>query len=544
MKRFSSLIACLLLFIGSVSAFAALTPSSPFRVEWNGGEQEIQAGKPFTLSLTIRVPEGHHLYADETDVDFASLEGLRIDDIRYPKAISYQDPFLGHTVSIFRGDVSIHIEGAVPAGLDPGEHELIAQLRFRGCSETLCYRPEEHDVPFLLEVMPPAGALEGNPRPRAQAPMADGSEEMGLRGLLHLRDFRALLDRGVIWTVLIVFLAGFLTSLTPCVWPILPAVLLFVGVHPHKRFWENALLALSLTSGLILVYTLLGMAAVIFGKNLGFLFQNRVFLALVVVFFICMSLAMFGAFDLRMPRRWQERMHRLGGEGYRGAFLAGLGIGLVASPCAGPVLAALLGYVAIGRSYSMGVALLIVYGMGMGVTFVILGAGYGELAGKLKGGPWMVWIRRGLGVLLLFPAAFYLGSFFGWGGGDLPTRAGGSHIEWFLQEEDALEQARKSGKPIMIDFRADWCPPCRALERDFFRRPEIVELSKQLVPLKIDGTVETDEVSEILDRYRVMGWPTFIFLDPKGRPMEGLCTTDYDPATLTECMRGAIERTK
>ena len=549
LKTISVAAAAVALFCAAEGA-ASIGGASPFEVMWDGGPVALSAGAPFSLKLTIRVPEGHYLYANETDVDFASLEGLIVTGIGFPKSEKLADPYLGKVVDVYRGDVSVTISGRVPKELVPGERDIVARIAFRGCSPTVCYRTEEREADFRVDVAAAEPAAEQRPvqhevSPEPEWAGADREIELtrsGIRGLLEARDFGLILERGLPITLAIVFIAGILTSLTPCVWPVIPVVLLFVGVHPQKRFIRNLSLSATLTAGLVLVYAALGTAAVLLGKNLGFLYQQRWFLATVVLFFLAMSMAMFGVFDVRMPRRIHQRLHRLGGEGYRGAFLAGMGIGLVASPCAGPVLAALLGYVALQQSYAAGFALLIVYGTGMGLIIVLLGASYGELAGKMKSGPWMVWIRRALGIVLLFPAAFYMGSLFRWSQG--PATGAEQGVRWVMSEEEALRMASESGKPVMLEFFAEWCPPCKSLERSFFGRQEITELSWQLVPLKVDATIETPYVRAMVEKYRVAGWPTVIFLDSKGRPWRDLRVNDYNPAAVERALREALRRSE
>jgi len=544
MKRIFSGIMLFLLLLATGISDAAISSEGPFRVIRDSKTINLSVGNSFELGLTIHVPEGYYIYAGDTDVDFDSFEGLIITGVAYPKSEMREDPYVDKMVDVYTGDVRIIITGRVPEGLDPGGHELTARVKFKGCSKTLCYRPDERVVSFLVNVDEPVpgGKVVSEKRKAAVALHApSGESSLKFRELLKISNFDMLLDRGMGFTILIVFLAGLLTSLTPCVWPVIPAVLLFIGVHPHKRFWENLLLAMALAAGLILVYSVLGIIAVAFGKNLGFLFQHRWFLAIVVVFFIVMSLSMFGVFHFRLPHRWQQTMHSLGGEGYLGAFLAGLGLGLVASPCAGPVLAALLGYVALQQSYLMGFALLIVYSMGFTLLFILLGACYGELASKLRGGRWMIWIRRTLGVVLLFPAVFYIGSFFDWNG---LASIDKPRVEWLAVQEDALRFASRSNMPVMIEFTAEWCPPCRVLDNSFFKRDDIVRLSYHLVPLKVDATVESEEVRSMMERYKIMGMPVVIFLDPQGKPYGDLRVSDYDPKKIEESMRGAIRRAK
>ena len=545
MKRiiFTVLAVCVLQFVPQ--AHAALIPTSPFQLSWEEHPPEMARGQAFELVVTIRVPDGHYLYADDTELDFTSLEGLLVEDVKYPTPSLHEDSYQGGEVEVYEGDVRIVISGRVPETLDAGEHDLIAKLKYRGCSPRICFRPEVREIPFIFEIKRgsfgakvPSSSIADN-----AVKESEGAHDIAKsRGILANMDFSEIFGRGILISVLMVFLAGVLTSLTPCVWPIIPIVLTFIGVHPHKKFRENLFLAASLIAGLILVYALLGMIAVVIGRNLGFLFQQRWFLAFVVIFFVAMSLSMFGAFHIHLPRKWQGMMHNLGGEGYRGAFLAGMGTGLVASPCSGPVIAALLGYVALRNNYFVGFGLLIVYGLGMSLIILLLGSLYGQLACKLKGGLWMVWVKRALGIMLLFPAIFYMGSLFGWTPESSMFDRGEIHIEWLDSERDALKFAEREGRPVMIEFTANWCPPCRALQRRFFSRDDVVQLSYQLVPLKVDATVETNEVKRLVNRYGVLGWPTVIFLSPDGKRYRDLRVNDYDPKAIERNMREAIER--
>lgn len=531
-----------------VGPFAHSISKSPFELMWDDSTQKILAGENFSLSLTIRAPEKHYLYAEETDVDFVSLDGIIITDIKFPKPSFHDDPYLKKRVKVFEGDIKIGFEGRVPKSLSAGVHDLVARVTFRGCSDELCFRPEERDAVFSIDVVAASaggGAGDGRGVPEVRASEAKGAEVagLGLKNLLDIQDFSILMERGLVLTLMIVFFAGVLTSLTPCVWPVIPIVLLYIGVHPHKRFMENITLALTFVFGLVIVYSALGILAVALGKNLGFLFQSRAFLAIVVVFFLTMSLSMFGVFHLRLPQKLHHKLHKLGGKGYRGAFLAGMGTGLVASPCSGPMVAALLGYVALQRDYLYGFLLLIVYGAGMGLLIMILGACYGEFAGKFRSGVWMVWIKRLLGVVLLFPAVFYMGSLFNWSRAGFAPSHEGPRIEWATSESGALKIAAITNRPVMVEFGASWCPPCIALENNFFSRPEIVELSHRLVPLRIDATVETKEVKELAEKYDLSSLPTVLFLSPKGEPYVDLGVRGPDKYDeIEKAMKEAIRR--
>lgn len=518
----SLLCSIVVMLAASGASHAALPRGDPFAVTWGEKALKVAPGQGFEVEIEIDVPKGFYLNDDKLDIDFVTLEGVHIDDIRFP------EPQVRKGKKVHAKDVTIRIVGNVPIGLDPGERGLTARLSYQGCTDEQCFRPRQREIVFALDVA--RGAVHTEVRQRE-----------ALRGLFETPDFSRILEHGLFWTILLVFVAGLITSLTPCVWPILPVTLVVIGVERQRSFLRNALLALSLVGGLVFIYAVLGTVATLIGRNLGFVFQQRWFVVLVVVFFAAMSLSLFGVFEVHVSKHWAHRLHRLGGEGFRGAFLSGLGLGLIASPCAGPVIVALLAYVALQGNYALGFLLLVVYGFGMGVIVLMLGAAYGTLANRLRGGPWMVWMKRALGVILLIPAAFYAGSLFDGGGISKKAAIERPTVSWIDNLDDGLRFAKVHGRPVMIDFYADWCLPCRRLDRTVFIRDDVVKMSQRLVPVRIDATRETAEIRSILDRYGVMGLPTFIFLSPDGKEYKALRVVVPRGALIERAMEEAIE---
>jgi thiol:disulfide interchange protein DsbD len=545
MGRIVKTFAVFLFMLFSLHAYAAISFESPFRVEWDKTPLKIKPGEKFETTVTIHVPPDHYIYADKTDIEFTSLEGIRVDDIKFPATEEKQDPYFNQLMKIYTGSVPITIAGHIPESSPEGIRELSAVLFFQGCTPKLCLRPEEHEIAFNIEVEKAEEKPAEEVSPALKEARKISAPAEGIWKLLKTADFSEILNRGFLVTILIVFLAGVLISLTPCIWPVIPVVLMVIGVEAGRKWWRNVLLSCVLVAGMVVVNAILGLAAVALGKNLGFLFQQKWFLILVVLFFLIMSLSMFGLFDFIPLKRFGERISRLGGKGFRGSFLAGVGIGLISSPCASPVLAALLGYVTLNRSYILGFSLLIVFGLGMGLFFIVMASFFGELAGRLRGGKWMVRVKQLLGILLLLPAIFYMRSLVRWDGVFRPGHdLERPRVEWILSHEEGLKFAKNSGRPVMIEFYADWCPPCRALDSKFFRREDIIRISYQLVPVRLDATVSSSEVENAVEQYRVVGWPTIVFLSPHGEVYGDLTVVSFDPEKIEANMREAIARSR
>ena len=524
MKKFSSFF----LLLGFVGA-------SPFSVEVPSTPVQMEAGATQAVQLILHVPDRHYIYKDKTDVEFVTLGDIHVDKIIFPKPKLHSDPFFHKETPIFEGEVPVQILISLPADAKLGPRELQANVSLQGCSDKLCYPLEEHLVSWHVTVG--AAATETG---SAEAPPSHSIWQ-----LLHENDFSHVLTAGWGWALLIVWIGGILTSLTPCVLPIIPLTLLVIGVKKETPLWRNFLLSLSLVFGIAATYATLGVLAVVFGKSLGFIFQQSGFVWFLVFFFIYLALAMFGWVPLQLPSKWAVRLSQWGGKGFRGAFLAGMGTGLLAAPCVGPVMGPLLLFVAATQKWWTGFWLLFVYALGMGLLFLILGTGYRHLHGKFKSSALSLWIKRILGVALLGVALFYLNTVVPiestirhWG-------AAREEIVWLPTEEAGLALAKLEHKPILIDFYADWCLPCKELANDFFRRPEIVTLLKQMVPVRIDATVDSPTLTALLEKYKVVGWPTILFLDEKGRRIKELDVVGYNVEKLEANMaslRGKNDR--
>lgn len=210
-----------------------------------------------------------------------------------------------------------------------------------------------------------------------------------------------LAERGWWAVLLLVFVAGFLSSLTPCVYPLIPITVALFGARGASTKREALLLSLTYVAGIAVTYSLMGVFAALFGGVFGGLMQSPAVLGAVSLLFVVMGLSSAGAFDVRLPGWLQEGLSNRGGAGYAGALVMGLVAGIIAAPCVGPVVGAILVYVAKQQDVFRGWALLTVFAFGLGVPFVALGT-FSSLLSKLpRSGAWME------GVKLVFAVCFW-----------------------------------------------------------------------------------------------------------------------------------------
>jgi thioredoxin:protein disulfide reductase len=337
---------------------------------------------------------------------------------------------------------------------------------------------------------------------------------------------------------------GLLTALTPCVYPMIPITLAIFGAKgvPRRR---AAALASSYVAGIAVLFGALGTTFGLLGKAFGAYLGNPIVVVPLALFFIAMALSMFGAFELALPQGLQERLARVGGRGFGGAFLMGLVAGLIAAPCTGPPLAGLLAYISTTRDAAFGFVLCAVYGLGVGLPFLLLAAFSMSLP---RSGAWMESVKSVFGIVLLTAALYYLknvapplehftsrelrfaglmaalvvaGVAFGAvhltfhdslaararkGLGVALATVGlfgltnyvltpkdAVALTWLGDEPAAVADARAAGRPLLVDFRASWCLPCKEFELKVFSRPEVAEALQRYTLLRVDLTHEDDD---------------------------------------------------
>jgi len=204
------------------------------------------------------------------------------------------------------------------------------------------------------------------------------------------------------------FAAGVLTSLTPCIYPMIPITAgLLAGSTQGQRRLRAVGLTLTYTAGLALVYALLGLVAGLSGQLFGGVASNPWVRFATGNLLLLFGLAMLDVFPVQAPQRLLQWAGRLGGGSYGAVFLLGATSGIVAAPCGAPAFAAVLTWVAATKSGVMGFLYLFVFSLGMTSLLIAIGLFSGTLAALPRAGTWMVWIKRAAGVVLIGMAEYY-----------------------------------------------------------------------------------------------------------------------------------------
>ena len=205
------------------------------------------------------------------------------------------------------------------------------------------------------------------------------------------------------------FGAGVLTSLTPCIYPMIPiTVSVITGTaRGNQTRWRTAGLTLIYVVGMATLYASLGLLAGLSGSLFGTVSASPWALLAIGNLLLLFGLFMLEVFQVPVPRRLLGWAGGREGGSYGAVFLLGATSGVVAAPCGAPAFAVVLTWVAATRAGVMGFFYLFVFSLGMTALLVVVGLFSGALAVLPRSGRWMVWVKRGAGLLMLAVAQYY-----------------------------------------------------------------------------------------------------------------------------------------
>jgi thiol:disulfide interchange protein DsbD len=201
----------------------------------------------------------------------------------------------------------------------------------------------------------------------------------------------------------------------------------------------------------------------------------------------------------------------------------GLVAGLIASPCTGPVLASILTLISRQGGLWSGSLLMVIYGIGMGIPFLVLGTFSSVLARMPKSGAWMNVVKVIFSVSMICASTYYLYL----GAKGLIAQSTATEFDAYAKLEDDLNKAKSAQKPVIIDFYADWCTSCKEIEEVTFREPRVAQTMREFEVIRIDISNPSASQTRIMDRFNVTTLPLILFFNRAGKLEEDVAVRGF-----------------
>ncbi|UCF00229.1 MAG: thioredoxin family protein [Planctomycetota bacterium] len=564
MRDKAAVILCLVL----ISAFdgSAAPPNSVIKtgVVTISVEQQYEAvlpGGESALAIHFELEKDWHFYASaETAPGGMNLKikppaekPVNFSEPIFPPSHLYFDKSLNKKLEVFSDRFIVYLPFSVGQSADT---KVTAKIGIEGavCSDIQCRMPNFGYLSVELKI--DKNAIMGEPKfvlPEAVETGAAGG--------------RLFLDERLsypIWFALgLALIAGLSLNIMPCVWPVLPLVVLRLVGQAKKGKGKTITMGLAFCVGILLFFASLAAANIVlqllYGTALqwGDQFRNPVFVTIMALLMVVLALFMFDVFTITLPASVTGKSS---GQGYVGTVGMGFLAAILSTPCSFGILAAAFAW-AQGQPLLPATVAIMFIGVGMSVPYLILTLIPGLLEKLPRPGRWMELFKQTVGFILLGIAAWMITVvpqakraevlYFAvvlafcvwmWGGWvsyntkalrkwfvrliavALAVVAGWGLlkpaeklIDWQGYDGALIDSALSQNRPVLVKFTADWCLSCKTVDKWVYSRKDIASLIKKkgVLAIKADTTAKDYPATQALKNiYKEPGVPVSMYFTP------------------------------
>jgi thiol:disulfide interchange protein len=372
------------------------------------------------------------------------------------------------------------------------------------------------------------------------------------------------------------FWAGVLLNFVPCVLPVIPVKIRIVLREIQGDARSRIFAAISLLSGTVCFFLLLGGATAYLELAWGDLFRSKWFLSALAAFFFFTGIATFANWTVRLP----EKLYRIPMSRYSGAFLIGALSGVLSTPCSGPFLGAVLAYT-LTQPTEIIMLIFTWIGIGLAIPYIFLLLYPGLMNHLSFAGTWTIRVKQIMGFILLAGAVFFGRVFIPeaivsmlwwvfcaavivwaliifkqssrWPGKMFAVGAmiavlfimlltqKESQLKWQVFTSNALKESLKTRLPVLIEFTAKWCLNCEVLEKTAYANKEVAQAAKRvkLTLMRLDMTDFNDSHRQLLEKYGGTALPFAVLMDGNGK-----VTNRFQGMFSAKALKKAIDHLK
>ncbi len=553
---FSPLRPLLLLLWLTALAFDDPPPHPAAVVTWQSAGARIEDDRTRVL-LRLTTAKGFSLYRDK--ISFQPPLELALLHTQEPPAREITDPLTGEKVkTFFGGEFELLLKGI------PQEETFPLAITYIGCTDKICLFPYTETLHINVYRSDSAGRGDDTPLRATTAsksvpsPPSDGHAAVSIEQ--SLISFAGQSRHSLLWLILIALLGGLLTNFTPCVLPLIPITLKTLAARRVTPLLSASVYG----AGIISSYSALGIVAAFGGGLFGAILGNLWFTVTFSVLMFVFGLTMLGWGNLAFLQQLGVKLGQ-GKASLSNTFCLGLGAGLVAAPCTGPILGALLTWSATQMVGVEAFLLFFTYSCGFALPYI----GGGNLITKLtrvKLAPPLQLCTKLLMAAMMFALFFYYGripfykqlqelnafwyplsaTLLGAGllltvllawrrrlgrGGSLPcalllgmglfalsqgatTPTRPTLVNWLTSEPEAVQRAQTQQRPLLIDGWAEWCERCKQLDALTWTDPTLSRWlqDNNWLPLKLDFTITSTTTEALRQKYGILSLPSIVLL--------------------------------
>ena len=543
----------------NASASASTAPVELARYEKEFSSARIEPARmdgQKGIAVIFEGTDDLHYYAKAETAPAPGLE-LKVEaksgDFEFGEAIfpkwEFFTDFVGRKVEVYAGNftVFVPITGVTAkTKVDLSQADVEVKISGQACTAMVCLRPFEKTLPVTIDYS-----------------QADSWKEISFKTAPD-EDEIIKGPRYSVWFALgLALLAGLSLNIMPCVWPVLPLIVMRIVEQAKAGRRQSIAMGISFCCGILLFFACFaGVNAILrlfyaTVLELSDPFRNPVFVIVLAMILIVMALFMFGVFAITIPASIAKKSGS--GKSYPAAVGMGFLAAIMATPCSFGILGAAMGW-AQSQSVWLGTLAIIVIGVGMAGPYAILTSMPGLLKRLPKAGRWMELFKQGIGFILLIVAIWLIGTlaqehrisvlYFAlalsfcvwmWGGwvsyntvrlhrwairtsavllvvlaGLFFLMPSNKLIDWQNYDAGLIDTALEESRPVLIEFTADWCMSCKVVERFVYSRQDIAALieEKDVLAIKADTTGNNPATLAKKNLYNEPGVPVSILLGP------------------------------